>query len=158
MKRIIFVKNTKEIRTIIRNKLEDWCGRSRVYIKKFNSIVDLKNKSELVKMINEAKEKLQSNKECTHVFQSDKIYNPGPLWNTTRNTSIVSLHVKPLVKSVVRFVKRPTNFPVHVVWSTIVFTKHKYTISKRNKLTLLIRGRLYRNTPKMVTTKLVSYA
>ena len=65
-------KNTSPIESKIINRLEAWCGQARIYIRKFNAIVDLKNKSELVKMINEAKEELQPNKECIHLFQSAK--------------------------------------------------------------------------------------
>ena len=52
--------------------MEGWCAQSRCYIKKFNAILDLKNKSELVKVINDAKEELQPNKECDHLFSSEK--------------------------------------------------------------------------------------
>ena len=47
--------------------------QSRAYIKTFNIILDTKNKSELVKVIREAKEELKSNKECDHLFVSEKI-------------------------------------------------------------------------------------
>ena len=56
--------------------MEGWCGQSRYYIKKFNAILDLEKKSELLKVIHEAKEELKPNKECDHLFQSEK-FNTG---------------------------------------------------------------------------------
>ena len=56
--------------------MEGWCGQSRSYIKKFNAILDLEKKSELLKVIHEAKEELKPNKECDHLFQSEK-FNTG---------------------------------------------------------------------------------
>ena len=48
-----------------------WCGKARSYIKKFNTILDLKNKTELAQVINKAKKELEPNKECLHLFRSE---------------------------------------------------------------------------------------
>ena len=53
-------------------QLEGWCAQSRKYIKTFNSILDTKDKSELVKVINQSKDELNPNQECLHLFASDK--------------------------------------------------------------------------------------
>ena len=52
--------------------MEGWCGQSRAYIKKFNNILDMKKKSELLNLIQEAMEELKPNKECSHLFSSEK--------------------------------------------------------------------------------------
>lgn len=64
--------NGKKKRQMTKGLVEGWCGRSRVYIKTFNDILDRKIKSDLVKLINEAKEELKPNKECNHLFSSEK--------------------------------------------------------------------------------------
>ena len=67
------IKDTpKKKRNISKMLTEAWCGRSRVYIKKFNVILDRKILSDLVKLLNEAKEELKPNKECDHLFSSEK--------------------------------------------------------------------------------------
>ena len=48
-----------------------WCGKARAYIKKFNTILDLKDKSNLVQVINEVQKELNPNKECLHLFRSE---------------------------------------------------------------------------------------
>ena len=65
-------KKKKKVRTLRPMLVEAWCGQARAYIRKFNDIVDLKNKSELLKVINETKKELKPNKECDHLFQSEK--------------------------------------------------------------------------------------
>ena len=60
----------KQVRT--ERQLGGWCAESRKYIKTFNSILDTKDKSELVKVIKQAQDELEPNKECVHLFSSDK--------------------------------------------------------------------------------------
>ena len=62
----------KKKRVISELLMEGWCGQSRAYIKKFNNILDMKKKSELLNLIQEAMEELKPNKECSHLFSSEK--------------------------------------------------------------------------------------
>ena len=65
-------KRKKKKKSLKPMLVEGRCAQSRVYIKKFNVILDLKNKSELVQVIREAKDELKPNKECAHLFQTEK--------------------------------------------------------------------------------------
>ena len=60
----------KQVRT--ERQLGGWCIESRKYIKTFNSILDTKDKTDLVKVINQCKDELKPNQECVHLFASDK--------------------------------------------------------------------------------------
>ena len=66
------IKKKKKKRVMTKLLMESWCGQSRGYIKKFNSILDVKDKSELLKMINEAAVVLKPNQESAHLFSSEK--------------------------------------------------------------------------------------
>ena len=64
------IPKKKQVRT--ERQFGGWCVQSRKYINTFNSILDVKDKSELVKGINQAKDELSPNQECVHLFSSDK--------------------------------------------------------------------------------------
>ena len=70
--------------------LEGWCGQSRVYIKRFNTILDTKDKSELFKLINEAKELLNPNQECDHLFTSEKFLTGDIIKHNKDNINCLS--------------------------------------------------------------------
>ena len=87
-------KTKKNKRVITKQLIEGWCGQSRAYIKRFNSILNVQKKSDYVKLIKEAQETLKPNKESLHLFSSEKFLTGKIIKHNKENINCLSCSTK----------------------------------------------------------------